>query len=413
MTAEERFCRALPILRRHLVQLGKGLVGNHARLRAFLLRADQRVDRLRHSIARTLPQIILPRVQHLNIAITANCNLRCRGCRYGRDFMAGKQLDADAVCELLADAKAIGVGTLNLYGGEPLLHPDLPRFVHRASQLGLRAYVTTNGILLRQHIQRLYDAGLRELAVGLYGTGDTYDRYVQVKGAFARLCDGLAMLRDQCGMSVALYLKWLLMRPTCNPREMENAWELAEKYRAYFRVDLFHYSLPYFNNDPACQFAPDDRPRIEEVVRQLLLLRARHPDVVLQSSAGLASITDWLIKKASMPVPCDKYSMLWVGADGTVQVCYAAFKLGNIYSHRLQDLVFTPEHRGAARDCFALQCPKCHCGYDERIWKDGASYRRYQSQVDAFRDSLRSARGPDPGCPTGGEPSCGHQISSS
>ena len=78
-----------------------------------------------------------------------------------------------------------------------------------------------------------------------------------------------------------------------------------------------------------------------------------------------------------MRVPCDKYQMVWVGADGSVQMCYVTFKLGNLHEQRFSEMLFTPAHHAAARNAFAIRCPNCHCSYDARIQKDLASRMHY------------------------------------
>jgi MoaA/NifB/PqqE/SkfB family radical SAM enzyme len=103
------------------------------------------IARTKHSFATSFPAVIRPLPQQLTIAITAHCNLRCKGCRYGRDFMPGESLLLKEVCEVLDDARAGGVGTVRFYGGEPLLHPDLAGMVRHANEIGLRSYITSNG----------------------------------------------------------------------------------------------------------------------------------------------------------------------------------------------------------------------------------------------------------------------------
>ena len=91
----------------------------------------------------------------------------------------------------------------------------------------------------------------------------------------------------------------------------------------------------------------------------------------------LRSVPDWLLLGKDMRVPCDAYQLLWVGADGSVQLCDVAFPLGNLHAKRLSAILFGREHRQAARDGFALKCPNCTCKCDSRISKHAPSYRRY------------------------------------
>ena len=122
---------------------------------------DFHAARAVHTIAAVVPAVISPHPRQLTIAITAQCNLRCAGCRYGRDFMPGQSLSLAEVRDVLDDAKAGGIGIVRLYGGEPLLHPHLADMVRHATEIGLRCYITSNGTHLELKMPALYDAGLR------------------------------------------------------------------------------------------------------------------------------------------------------------------------------------------------------------------------------------------------------------
>jgi cyclic pyranopterin phosphate synthase len=294
--------------------------------------------------------------------------------------MPGHQLPLEVVRALLDDAREAGIDTVRLYGGEPLLHPELPQIVAHSVEGGLSTYVTTNGSLLAKRFGDLFAAGLRFVTVGLYGTGTDYDGYVQKPGAFRRLERGLMAVRERHGDEVEIRLNWLLMRPSCNRRSLDAALEFARRLHASLQIDLVHYSLPYFTEgrDGRLQFRPGDRPEIEEVVHRLIRVKRARSLRIEQSELALRSIPDWLLEGPGMRVPCDKYRMLWIGADGTVQLCYVKFVLGNLHETRLRDILYGAEHTEAARRAFQLDCPNCHCGYDQRTRKHTPSRRRYR-----------------------------------
>jgi MoaA/NifB/PqqE/SkfB family radical SAM enzyme len=359
------------------------LLDRSVALRGTLRGVDERLDVLRHAAAATLPQLIRPDPRRLFVALTADCNYRCKGCRYGRDFMPGHTLPLPVVRDLLEDAHEAGFEAVRLYGGEPLLHPDLPEIVRHVSRLGMNTWVTTNALLLRKKIDALFEAGLRTLSVGFYGLQDEYDRYVGRPGAFRVVEQGLAYTRERYGQRIAMHLDWLLMRPTCNRESIRATWNLARRFAMPIYVNLVHYSLPYFTGmeNREIQFSPEDRPLVEEMTAELLRLQGERPDLFLNSPAGLRSIPDWLMKGPGMRVPCTAYRLIWVGADGTVQLCYVTFKLGNLHEKRLRDILFTREHGKAARDAFQLNCPNCHCGYDSRVLRHGPSRKLYDREL--------------------------------
>jgi len=294
--------------------------------------------------------------------------------------MPGAELPWPIIRNLLDDAKEAGMWFVRFYGGEPLLHADLPKMIEYSRKIGLSQYVTTNGILLQHKIDELYSAGLRDLTVGVYGTGTVYDKYVQRADRFRLLEGGLAAVRDRYGMSVNLRMNWLLMSRSCNLDDLQAAWDLADRYSMRFGVDLIHYSLPYFaeGHDRELQFRLEDGPAIDTVVKKLLEFKSQYPDILSQSEESIKSIPDWLLKGPGMKVPCDAYQMISVGADGTVQLCYVTFKLGNLHEQRLSEMLFTSAHRTASKDAFSLNCPNCHCHYGARIDKYSTSARIVQ-----------------------------------
>src|ERR1700740_3665000 len=214
------------------------MLRRHPTLKKAATRLDVYFDVARHAAAAVLPQVIQPEPREIYITLTANCNLRCIGCRYGRDFMPGKQLPLSLVKDLLYDCNAFGIKNVRLYGGEPLLHNDLTRIVEHSVGLGLNTWLTTNGILLKEKVDDLFAAGLRTIAVGFYGTGQEYNLYVQRPERYAQMERGVAYTRERYGMSINLRLGWVLMRPTCNLRAVRDMWQFAQRYNAQVGVSL-------------------------------------------------------------------------------------------------------------------------------------------------------------------------------
>jgi molybdenum cofactor biosynthesis enzyme MoaA len=356
------------------------LYKNSALVNRTLRKADEGVDILRHSAARVFPKVIQPEPRNLFITLTAHCNLRCKGCHYGRDFMPGSTLDLQVVKDLVTDAKELGFERVRLYGGEPLLHKDLPEIVEHTAKAGLGMWMTTNGVLLKRKIDDLYDAGLRKVSIGFYGIREDYNGYVQRDDQFDKVEESIAYVRERYGSKIQMYLDWLLMRPTCSMKSLHATWEFALRYNLGIYVNLLHYSLPYFvkpDEEVEIQFSEKDHDTIREVAAELLRMKKERPDLLHNSEHGLRSIPDWLIKGQEMKVPCTEYRLIWIGADGTVQMCYVTFKLGNLNEKRLSEMLFTPKHKQAAQDAFALNCPNCHCSYDSRVLRHGPTRALY------------------------------------
>jgi cyclic pyranopterin phosphate synthase len=125
---------------------------------------------------------------NLRISVTDRCNLRCTYCMPEEvTFLdRGELLSFEEIVRFVRVAVPLGIDKIRLTGGEPLMRRDLAVLVRMLSQVaGIRDIgLTTNGVLLADHAQALYDAGLRRINISL----DTLD-----PGRFRQLArrDGL------------------------------------------------------------------------------------------------------------------------------------------------------------------------------------------------------------------------------
>ena len=365
-------------MRREIARLVRQ--GVHSpKVRRILESLEVSYELLRNSIGTLIPTLITPSPRMLTVAVTAKCNLRCVGCRYGRDYMTGHELPIEMGKRLIRDAAAAGMSTVRLYGGEPLLYAGLEEMIAESIACNMIPFVSTNGRLLARRLDGLFHAGLRIIAFGYYGHGDTYDTYVGRRGAWNRFEASVAYARDRYKESFSLHVSYVLNTRTCSIDELQKAWEFVKRYNLSFHIDLVHYSLPYFTEGPdrELQFTAADTHRIRIFVAYLAKLKQERPELFRESDASIRAIPDWLLKGSGMRVPCDAYDMIWVGADGSVRLCFVTFPLGNLHDNPLGELLFTHEHKQAAVGAVRLACPNCHCNRDNRVRKHLPSLLRY------------------------------------
>jgi cyclic pyranopterin phosphate synthase len=113
----------------------------------------------------------------LRISLTDLCSLRCTYCMpaEGLDWLTKAQrLTDDEFVRLAALFVRLGIRSVRLTGGEPLVHPTLPDVIGRLASLDPRPEIslTTNGVTLDRFAPRLAAAGLDRLNVSI----DTLDR---------------------------------------------------------------------------------------------------------------------------------------------------------------------------------------------------------------------------------------------
>lgn len=108
---------------------------------------------------------------NLRISVTDRCNLRCTYCMPEEVVFLDKQelLSFEEIARFVRVAVPLGIDKVRLTGGEPLMRRGLSQLVEMVAKIdGIKDVgLTTNGILLADRAQELYDAGLRRINISL------------------------------------------------------------------------------------------------------------------------------------------------------------------------------------------------------------------------------------------------------
>jgi cyclic pyranopterin phosphate synthase len=124
-------------------------------------------------------------INYLRLSITDRCNLRCFYClpRQGwKKLPAPEILRYEEFLRLARVAVMAGIRKVRVTGGEPLVRRDVVDFLRGLREVpGLKEIaLTTNGVLLAEMAQDLFEVGLRHLNLSL----DTLstERYQEITG---------------------------------------------------------------------------------------------------------------------------------------------------------------------------------------------------------------------------------------
>jgi cyclic pyranopterin phosphate synthase len=150
------------------------------------------MDPLRDTFGRPL--------ETLRVSITDRCNFRCVYCMpkevFGRDyaFLERKQLLSFEEIERIVRVFAqLGVRTVRITGGEPLVRRDVEHLVELLAVIpDLEIALTTNGALLPQKAEALARAGLDRVTVSLDSVDDaTFKALNDVDFPVERVLEGI------------------------------------------------------------------------------------------------------------------------------------------------------------------------------------------------------------------------------
>lgn len=160
--------------------------------------------------ATNTPELAAPSVQEpqngtrklntIYFYLTEGCNLRCRHCyiapAYEPAGTTGATLPLSVFDSIIAEARPLGLNSVKLTGGEPLMHPQISEILDCIRASDLRLIVETNGVLCTPDLARKMAACKNAfISVSLDGADATTHEWMRrVDGCFGEAVQGIKNL---------------------------------------------------------------------------------------------------------------------------------------------------------------------------------------------------------------------------
>ena len=147
-------------------------------------------------------------ISYLRLSITDRCNLRCHYCMPTAGIKHRQHdeiLRYDEMLRIVAAAATLGIRKVRVTGGEPLIRKGVIGFLQQLSALeGIEEIaLTTNGILLADYAQALFDTGIKRLNISLDSLNPSTFKEITRGGDLSRVMDGIDKA-EQIGMKIKL-----------------------------------------------------------------------------------------------------------------------------------------------------------------------------------------------------------------
>ena len=199
-------------------------------------------------------------LRNLRLSVTDRCNLRCQYCMPEEEYVWLPREDLltfEEIRELVDMFSELGVDKVRLTGGEPLLRKDLPTLVSMLadnSRLHDLA-MTTNGILLTEHAQALYDAGLHRVTISLDTLRPERFKRLTRRDAHRKVLQGI-QAAEQVGFT-GLKLDTVVIRGT-NEDELVDLIEYGKRVEGRGPIHRIYgrgrgYPMVYGQSGVACR----------------------------------------------------------------------------------------------------------------------------------------------------------------
>lgn len=131
----------------------------------------------------------------LRVSLLSKCNLSCTYCTMG-DETAGEETGHLSTPELLKIIKnlheSVGLQTIRLTGGEPLLYRNLLPVIAGIGEMGIHQIkITTNGFLLAKMAEPMKQAGMQSINVSLDAMDEDIFFLMSKRNNVQRILDGI------------------------------------------------------------------------------------------------------------------------------------------------------------------------------------------------------------------------------
>lgn len=137
---------------------------------------------------------------YLRISLTERCNLRCKYCMPAEGIKLRPRAAFMRTEEVVSIAKtfvSLGVKKIRLTGGEPFVRKDAGAVIEQLAKLPVELSISTNGVLIHQHIDRLKKCGVKSVNVSLDSLKPERNRSITRRDDFERVMKNINLLIEK------------------------------------------------------------------------------------------------------------------------------------------------------------------------------------------------------------------------
>jgi SynChlorMet cassette radical SAM/SPASM protein ScmF len=260
-------------------------------------------------------------LQQVYFYTTRECNARCFHCYQptihssgNRVSPNGKAVSADSFLRFLRRALPLGLESVKLTGGEPLLRPDIGEIIRGVRELSLSISIETNAFFLDERMADLLVEQGVDVSISLDGgSPEIHDTLRGLPGSFARVMNAFRLLSERGGPPKAI-----MAVSRRNLAEVENVIQAARQCGCSV-VKL----NPVSTLGLAQRLA---RHQVLLTIDEILTLYQRRRElesrfgvfVFLEGPPSFASMDDFATGHAAV---CPFLSLVGVLADGSLSFC--------------------------------------------------------------------------------------------
>jgi len=298
--------------------------------------------------------------------LTSRCNLNCRYC-YTEHRGEFPDLTVEKWKWIIDELKKRGCELIFLMGGEPLLYERVEELVDYVKEKGMQCHLTTNGILIPEHIAALKKVDLLMVSLDGNERGNNLNR-----GCFEQVIAGIETAKKE---RIPLRINSVLTRNTVV--DVDWLLEFGESIGAFVG-----FTIPAKGKDSeGVKGILLDNEEILKVHQKLLDLQKDGKKITL-SEKSLRHVIEYpksyeeIIYKGEELAKgysecCYGRYIVFFDSEGSVYPCTTLWEQKDIFQPKN---VFRDGFDEAARNAWNLPCWICYCAGGVE-WNEMSSFR--------------------------------------
>ncbi|NIM90833.1 MAG: radical SAM protein [Candidatus Aminicenantes bacterium] len=292
-----------------------------------------------------------PVLEGILFLVTQTCNLACHHCSWGNASVP-ENFPKDFFQKIVEELGSLGVRSLLISGGEPILWPDLFDMISFASPR-LRVSLSTNGTLIGDtEAQKLKEAGVSEIAISMDGLSARTHDDLRGKGSFQQTLQGIDSLK-RAGLGERINLQFCLSK-----RSIDEAMDLPK-----FAENLGVRKITYLSMKKLGRASQDwddlkpDRESYQEFLLTLYetLFTQGFPIIVNSPLSGFRPV----VKPQERVSTCPFGTQLIVDVKGGIYPCpgmlFPEYRLGNVFDMNIEEALCSPKFEALKEEFRARQ----------------------------------------------------------
>jgi radical SAM protein with 4Fe4S-binding SPASM domain len=292
-----------------------------------------------------------PKLTSLQIELTSKCNERCVHCYIPHENKTD-DIEAELFYNVLEQCKEMGLLSLTLSGGEPMLHKNFCEFLRKCKEYDFSVNILSNLTLLNDEIIAEMKANrLSSVQVSLYSMNpEIHDEITQLKGSFEKTKNALLKLIEN---DIPLQISCPTMKQNKNCYVDVINWAKALRVRAvsdYIMMAKYDHTTQNLDN----RLSLDE---VERVINDII-----ENDTEYQEQIKDANVTEEEKRDISNDIVCGVcISSICMIANGNVYPCagWQDYVVGNVKKTSLREIWDNSEKVKYLRALRKKDFPKC------------------------------------------------------